>query len=245
MKKISIWAAKNPKKAIPIIVISICILIFNASAIGIMLFDQGIEINHNALYLLTGLFSISILIYPLKREKLNFLRSNKIYIRQKTADGIIVFCIFIGSMVLSNQYQNPKSYNSFSFVKNVSATDIKSNKKSGCQNSNLRNSANSKDKITYASVHSNEKKNIKTYLFFKKNTNKKGLKPFNGPGYGGIIFASILLGLILLIVVCALACTSHIAAAVLTLLGAGSLFVILIAQAVRQKRESLEQTSSI
>jgi len=199
MKKISIWAGKNPKKTVLIIIILQALLVLSGFILGTTVFDSGIILNKNLVYLVIAISAFGLIFYPLKRDMFKVFNFGKTYKRQRFSNIILAISILFGAILLGNQYQTG-TLNIYSPISIANAATYKSH---------TENSSVSILKINKKSKNKIQKNEYKKYLFgtiLKKDV-KKNPKEDGG---GWLIALTILAAVLLVVVVSALACVSAV-----------------------------------
>ncbi|MBX2923065.1 MAG: hypothetical protein KF746_12780 [Chitinophagaceae bacterium] len=101
MKKISVWAMRHPKQARLWIAGIKIFLFFEAWYIGNQLGVMGLRFSGDAFYFILLLFGIAVLTYPDKKNKKVYF-SYRYYIRKKINDFIVALSSFIMLIVAFN-----------------------------------------------------------------------------------------------------------------------------------------------
>ena len=102
--KVSTWAKRNPWTARILIVSSHLLLTIFAILLGFILTNLGISIPEYTFLSACLIFSIGLIIYPLKAEKGSRCSKIQFYQRQKMADLILAGATFIMVLQLANGY---------------------------------------------------------------------------------------------------------------------------------------------
>jgi hypothetical protein len=102
--KVSTWAKRNPWTARILIVSSHLLLTIFAILLGFILTNLGISIPEYTFLSACLIFSIGLIIYPLKAEKGSRCSKIQFYQRQKMADLMLAGATFIMVLQLANGY---------------------------------------------------------------------------------------------------------------------------------------------
>jgi len=105
MKKLSIWANNNPKRARIIIAIAHVLTVINAVCLGMLLFYNDWGTSKWLLTLAVHVFCLSYFIYPKKNGKNNLLKYS--YFRQKTLDFTLVISYALVIALGVNNFLTP------------------------------------------------------------------------------------------------------------------------------------------
>ena len=104
--KISTWAKQNQWTARILIVSSHLLLTIFAILLGLILTNLGISIPEHVFLTACLIFSIGLIIYPMKAEKKVRYSKIQFYQRQKLADLMLAGATFIMMLQLGNDYFN-------------------------------------------------------------------------------------------------------------------------------------------
>ncbi|MEA3451956.1 MAG: hypothetical protein U9Q83_08665, partial [Bacteroidota bacterium] len=105
MKKLTIWAGKNPKKTVYIIIVLQLLLVLSGVFLGTIIFESGIILNKNLVYLVIAISSVGLILYPLKRDLFKVFYFEKTYRKQRFSNILLAISFLFGAILLGNQYQ--------------------------------------------------------------------------------------------------------------------------------------------
>jgi uncharacterized membrane protein len=246
MKKLSVWAKKNPWQARIIIIVSHIILSVLAWNTGIVLLAQDIFLPEVFLFLSIFVFLGAVLFYPLKSNRTN---ANKevFYRKQKLSDFLLAASTF--SMIVCIANTNDVSVLSVSPVRGSIPSAIQQKNPNQPTAAEILASLQYRDKTTLTRMEKKILKKefklqLKNHVKAKLSGNKKAANET------GAIILTIIAALGLLYLVAALSCSlscngSEGAAIVLAVLGSALIIfgVIMIIRGInkksREKKESM------
>lgn len=204
MKKITIWASKNPKKSRTILVFLQFLLIINGIILGTILYKTGIIINKNLIFGIIGIAGISALFYPLTSEKFKLFYFEHTFIRKKVIDAVIASCIFIVAILGANQFQDGTL--NYEYITKISAKAVnieKPNTYNKEESPKVNQKINRNETNSTKNIVTKKRRLFKNkfWLFKKVNPDKK-LKGREG----WLIALTIIVGVLLILLIIPLAC---------------------------------------
>lgn len=102
MKKLSHWAKHNPVKARIGIALSHLALFFLSIGLSLLFFFEDVYLSAQGFYLVSGLFFLCYLLYPIKGVQSGVFRHS--YWRQKRMDFLLVFLAFTALTIRFNTF---------------------------------------------------------------------------------------------------------------------------------------------
>lgn len=228
MRKLSVWAKHNPRKARIIIIVSHILLIGLAWFAGSELSFISKKPPEFIVYLFVLMFFIAAIAYPFKKNK-SEREKGSFYIKQKTCDFSLAASLFGMVLCLSANDKNVLPFYTSSQASVVSISVKKENPTAA----EILASLKYRDKSTLTRsekriLKQEFNKQLKKYTIAKLSGNKEAA------GNAGLIILSIIVALGLLYLVAALACSlscngSDAAAAAVLVLGIAGIVIGFIA----------------